>query len=79
MKRINEAKSFKKIVIIVLLLLFISVNLLPVLANVAGDCEEGAARCLFTAALTAIGNPAVGASIAAWCAVGYAWCKQYYV
>jgi len=42
----------------------------------AGECESAALRCLVTAALT--GNPAVGGGVAAWCAVGYSWCKAFF-
>lgn len=43
----------------------------------AGPCEEGYAKCILTAFIIALTNPAAGISFEVFCGIGYAWCLEF--
>ena len=77
-RQINKFNHIKISILILIVLVFVVLNPSSLSSKMAGDCEAGLYRCLVTAALSAAGNLALGAGVAAWCAVGYAWCLMYY-
>jgi hypothetical protein len=78
MEKRNRCNGFMKVGVIVFVLLLILMNSSSLLAAEQGDCEDGLLRCIVTAAITSFGDPKVGAAVLAFCAIGYAWCKEFY-
>ncbi|MBS3819487.1 hypothetical protein KGY73_08305 [bacterium] len=77
--RVKEFEGGKRFLsLIFVFVLLVSLIHAPLLKAGKADCEKALAQCGFTASLSALGNPAVGAALGAGCLIGYAWCLEFF-
>ena len=78
MEKRNCMNSFRKMLVLVLILALMLISASPLLAERPGDCEAAMIKCMVAAAFTACSDPYVGVVALAFCGIGYAWCKEFY-
>lgn len=77
MEKRNRMNSFRKMLVLLLILVFMIISASPLLAERPGDCETAMIKCLVAAAFAA-SDPYMGVVALAFCGIGYAWCKEFY-